>query len=100
MASALGQLRKMSIVVADTGDNMTLRRLESVDCTTDPTLALLGMSEPPAREIVECWIAEGAGQGAARRIPSKDSRFRMWPRPARELPSGGGGFLANRLGVK
>jgi len=54
MASALGQLREMSIVVADTGDNMTLRRLESVDCTTNPTLALRAMSEPSAREIVEC----------------------------------------------
>src|SRR6056297_3131640 len=100
MASALGQLRKTSIVVADTGDNTTLRPLESVGCTTDPTLVLRAMSEPSARIIVECWIAEGAGQGASRRIPSKDSRFRMWPRPAREHPFAGGGFLANRLGVK
>lgn len=43
MTSKLDQLRKMTVVVADTGDIETVRRLAPQDCTTNPSLVLKAM---------------------------------------------------------
>lgn len=40
MLSKLDQLRKMSVVVADTGDIEAIERYRPVDCTTNPSLVL------------------------------------------------------------
>lgn len=40
MASKLDQLRKMTTVVADTGDAEAVTRLQPMDCTTNPSLVL------------------------------------------------------------
>ena len=47
MPSKLDQLRAMTVVVSDTGDIETVRRLKPQDCTTNPTL-LLKAAETPA----------------------------------------------------
>ena len=43
MTSKLDQLRKMTVVVADTGDFDAVRRLKPQDCTTNPSIVLKAM---------------------------------------------------------
>ena len=49
MPTVLDQLRKMTVVVADTGDVEAVKRLRPVDCTTNPSL-VLGASKDLASE--------------------------------------------------
>jgi transaldolase len=67
MTSALDQLRKMTVVVADTGDIEAVRRLAPVDCTTNPSLVLKAMQSPASEGMVAHEIEAGrrAGRDAA-----------------------------------
>lgn len=68
-ASKLDQLRKMTTVVADTGDIEAVRRLKPVDCTTNPTLLLKAVETPAYAPLVDeaiAWGKKAAGSGEAR----------------------------------
>lgn len=65
MTSKLEQLRKMTTVVADTGDIEAVARLKPVDCTTNPTIVLKALgTEMFAGAFAEA-ITWGKQQGGA-----------------------------------
>jgi transaldolase len=66
MASKLEQLRKMTVVVADTGDIEAIRKLKPIDCTTNPTLILKAAELSGSSTILDEAIAWGQKQGGSR----------------------------------
>lgn len=66
MASKLEQLRKMTVVVADTGDIDAIRKWKPVDCTTNPTLLLKAAALPGLSQIVDESLAWGRKQAGGR----------------------------------
>jgi transaldolase len=66
MTSKLDQLRKMTVVVADTGDIEAIRTLKPVDCTTNPSLLLKAAEMPATADIVSEAVAWGRKQGGSR----------------------------------
>ena len=62
MPTKLEQLRKMTVVVADTGDIDAIRTLKPVDCTTNPTLLLKAVALPGLSKIVDAALEWGAQQ--------------------------------------
>src|SRR5277367_5107783 len=62
MTSKLGQLREMTVVVADTGDIDAVRRLQPQDCTTTPALLLKAVENPAYAHLVEEAVAWGRGK--------------------------------------
>ncbi len=69
MTSKLDQLATMTMIVADTGDIETVRRLKPVDCTTNPTLILKAVEMPAYADLVNeavHWGKAQAGTPAAR----------------------------------
>ncbi|WP_020186922.1 transaldolase [Methylopila sp. 73B] len=65
MASKLEQLRRMSVVVADTGEIETVRRLKPQDCTTNPSLILKAVDGGAAAAVVDEGVAWGKRQSGA-----------------------------------
>ncbi len=65
MDSVLDQLRRMTVVVADTGDLQAVKRFQPVDCTTNPSLILKALSDPASRDLIAREMGAGAGQDAA-----------------------------------
>ncbi|GLK71953.1 transaldolase [Ancylobacter dichloromethanicus] len=65
MPSKLDQLRAMTVVVSDTGDIETVRRLKPQDCTTNPTLLLKAAEMPAYAPLVDEVIDWGRRQGGA-----------------------------------
>lgn len=63
MTNVLEELRKMTTVVADTGDAEAVRIYSPVDCTTNPSLVLSAMSVPASKSLVEHELAEGKKNG-------------------------------------
>jgi transaldolase len=66
MVSKLEQLRKMTVVVADSGDIEAIRTLKPIDCTTNPTLLLKAVDMPASAPIIEEAITWGRRQGGSR----------------------------------
>ncbi len=68
--SKLDDLKRMTTVVADTGDFETIRRFSPEDATTNPSLLLKAAQQPQYRELVDDAIAwgKGAGQDADSRL--------------------------------
>ena len=64
--SKLSQLRELSVVVADTGDYEAIKRLQPVDCTTNPTLVQKALDMPVYAELIERELAWGRQQGGDR----------------------------------
>ena len=64
--SQLAQLRGMSVVVADTGDVEAIRRLQPVDCTTNPTLVKKALDLPVHADLIDSALAWGRIQHGAR----------------------------------
>jgi transaldolase len=62
MTSKLEQLRKMTVVVADTGDIEAIRALRPIDCTTNPTLLLKAVALPSFANILDEALAWGRKQ--------------------------------------
>ncbi|MHC1654284.1 transaldolase [Stenotrophomonas maltophilia] len=60
--SKLSQLRELSVVVADTGDYDAIKRLQPVDCTTNPTLVKKALDLPVYAELIERELAWGRKQ--------------------------------------
>lgn len=65
MTNKLEQLRKMSTVVADTGDIEAVRTFKPQDCTTNPSIVLSALSTPSFAEEVTQALDTGhrAGHG-------------------------------------
>lgn len=66
--SKLDALRAMTVVVADTGDLGSVRRLKPQDCTTNPSLVLKALSDPAQAETIRAAVEEGREAGASRII--------------------------------
>ncbi|WP_329763116.1 transaldolase [Stenotrophomonas geniculata] len=64
--SKLSQLRELSVVVADTGDYDAIKRLQPVDCTTNPTLVKKALDLPVYAELIEHELAWGRQQSGDR----------------------------------
>ncbi|MFT4046005.1 MAG: transaldolase [Solimonas sp.] len=64
--SKLQQLRELSVVVADTGDYDAIKRLQPVDCTTNPTLVKKALDLPVYADLIERELAWARGQGGGR----------------------------------
>jgi transaldolase len=58
MTTQLDQLKKFTIVVADTGDFESMKTYQPRDATTNPSLILQAAAKPEYRHLVEKAIAE------------------------------------------
>ena len=63
MPTVLDQLRKMTVVVADTGEIDAVKRLRPVDCTTNPSLVLGTLKDPASESLVAREIEAAQGMG-------------------------------------
>ncbi|RTE64377.1 transaldolase [Amphritea opalescens] len=67
MESQLDQLKKMTTIVADTGDINAIRDLKPVDATTNPSLLLKASQDPAYRPYLEqakSWaLSQGGSDG-------------------------------------
>jgi len=68
--SKLAQLRKATVVVADTGDIESIRKYSPVDATTNPSLLYKAAQIEAYRPLVEDAVARGAGAPAGERMHS------------------------------
>ena len=66
MDSKLEQLRRMTVIVADTGDIEAVRRLKPQDCTTNPSLLLKAVEMPAYARLFDEALAWARRQGGAR----------------------------------
>ena len=66
MTSKLEQLRRMTVIVADTGDIEAVRRLKPEDCTTNPSLLLKAVEMPAYGHLLEEALAWARRKGGAR----------------------------------
>ena len=66
MASKLEQLRRMTVIVADTGDIEAVRRLQPQDCTTNPSLLLKAVEMPAYARLFEEALSWARRQGGSR----------------------------------
>lgn len=58
MTSSLNQLKKMTTVVADTGDLAAIARLTPVDATTNPSLITKALSAPDMQPVLQQALAK------------------------------------------
>jgi len=63
MASSLEQLRKHTIVVADTGDFEAMKAYKPTDATTNPSLILAAAKLPQYQHLIEKALAYGKANG-------------------------------------
>lgn len=68
MTSTLDQLKKVTTVVADTGDFASMRDFAPQDATTNPTLILKAAQKPEYRAIVDAVVKANAGRPTAQVI--------------------------------
>lgn len=59
--NVLDQLKKMTVVVADTGDFEAVKKYKPRDATTNPSLLLAASQKEEYRELVERAAASGEG---------------------------------------
>ena len=64
----LDQLKACTVVVADTGDIESIKRLKPVDATTNPSLILKAASDPAYAPLVEAAVAEARALPAPQRL--------------------------------
>lgn len=63
MTNVLDQLRKMTTVVADTGEVAAVKTYKPVDCTTNPSLVLAALKDPASEALVAQEIEAGRKKG-------------------------------------
>jgi transaldolase len=56
MATLLEQLKKMTVVVADTGDIASAKKFEPRDATTNPSLILAATKMPEMKEVIDAAL--------------------------------------------
>ncbi|MDR5904434.1 transaldolase [Franzmannia qiaohouensis] len=64
--SQLDQLRRHSLVVADTGDLEAIRRYQPQDATTNPSLLLKAFALPGYQELIDAELAAVKSEGVDR----------------------------------
>ena len=57
MSSKLEQLKKYTVVVADTGEVMSIKKYSPQDCTTNPSLIYKAAARPEYQSIVDSAVA-------------------------------------------
>jgi len=62
MANKLDQLRKLSVVVGDTGDIDAVRALKPQDCTTNPSIVLKAVQSPAFADHLARALKAGKGR--------------------------------------
>ena len=62
-ASQLEQLKKVTVVVADTGDFESMKQYQPRDATTNPSLILAAASKPEYAYLVDKAVAERKSSG-------------------------------------
>ena len=65
----LEQLKKLSTIVADTGDIASIQRLKPVDATTNPSLILKAANQAEYAHIIDAGIKE------AQKFPTEQARL-------------------------
>nr|CAD7441336.1 unnamed protein product [Timema bartmani] len=63
MSSSLAQLRKYTVVVADTGDFEAMKKYKPTDATTNPSLILSAAGMPQYKHLIEKAVAYGKKTG-------------------------------------
>lgn len=63
MTSSLDQLRKHTVVVADTGDFDSINKFKPTDATTNPSLILAAASMPQYAHLIDKAVAYGVANG-------------------------------------
>src|ERR1043165_8971902 len=61
--SQLEQLKKLTVVVADTGDFESMRDFKPRDATTNPSLILAAATKPEYASLVDKAVADRKGSG-------------------------------------
>lgn len=61
MTSALEQLEKLTVIVADTGDATLVKKLKPQDCTTNPSLVLAALNSSDADKLITQELAADGG---------------------------------------
>lgn len=64
----LQQLKACTVVVADTGDIESIKRLQPTDATTNPSLILKAASDPQYEDILARGVAAAAGMAPSQRL--------------------------------
>jgi transaldolase len=72
MPNQLEQLRRLSSVVADTGDIEAIARFQPLDATTNPSLLLKAAALPAYASLVDAATAKAQGTGDARLADASD----------------------------
>lgn len=68
MTSKLDQLRKMTTIVADTGDIEAVARLNPVDCTTNPSIVLKALGTPMFADVIKEAVLWGKKQSGTSEV--------------------------------
>lgn len=63
MTTALEQLEKMTVIVADTGDPAEIEKHKPVDCTTNPSLVLAALRSPTLAPLLDEEVAKAKSAG-------------------------------------
>jgi len=63
MANSLEELKKFTLVVADTGDFQTIKSYKPQDATTNPSLLYSASSLPQYQNLVEDAVKYGVSKG-------------------------------------
>lgn len=71
MQNQLDQLKKMTKVVADTGDIEAIRRYQPVDATTNPSLILKAAQLPAYKKLVDEAIAFGRNHSTEKAVSAR-----------------------------
>ncbi|MEJ8559825.1 transaldolase family protein [Yoonia sp. GPGPB17] len=63
MATALEQLERMTVIVADTGDPAEIKKHKPMDCTTNPSLVLAALRSPSLTPLLDEEVAKAKTAG-------------------------------------
>ena len=61
--SALDQLKRLTTIVADTGDLNAIQQFRPLDATTNPSLITAAAQQPESRELIEDAYAQAKKEG-------------------------------------
>lgn len=61
--SALDQLKRLTTIVADTGDLNAIQQFRPLDATTNPSLITAAAQQPESRELIEDAYAQAKNEG-------------------------------------
>lgn len=86
MQNALAQLKEMTVVVADTGDEDQVAAFQPQDCTTNPSLVLAALDSPKAQALIAEEIAQAKARGADTQALCATLTVALGARLAQKIP--------------